>query len=200
MPASLKTFLYLLFACLIGLTACQEPPPFIFVGDQRPEVEPDIYHPCVNYDESENFDATLLEAISSRSDGTRFLEWVKRAEALDPHFYDYFLGQGTGPVTVLMPDNAAIERFEMAYPDIFEDTDRFLALLKHHVLLVNVAFKQMQNDGFQPAMNREPMEFKVTDNYCVIFEEQALLTLADDFSDRDIIHLVDGVIIPNKGF
>ncbi|MEL7531353.1 MAG: fasciclin domain-containing protein [Bacteroidota bacterium] len=200
MPASSKNFLYLLLSCLVALTACQEPPPFIYLGDQRPEVEPDVYHPCVNYDESENPEATLLEAIASRSDGTRFLDWVKKAETLDPHFFDYFLGQGTGPVTVLMPDNSAIERFEMAYPEVMDDTDRFMALVKHHVLLVNVPFAQMQNDGFQPAMNREPMEFKVTDRYCVIFEDQALLTLADDFCDRAILHLVDEVIIPSKGF
>ncbi|MEL6593677.1 MAG: fasciclin domain-containing protein [Bacteroidota bacterium] len=200
MRCTTSTVLPFLLSILLCLAACQEPPPFIFKGDSRPEEMPDPNHPCVNYDESTNFDDHILDAVRSRSDGQKFLQWLLETETLAPRVYEYLTATGNGPITLLLPTNEAVERFEAEYPDVLDDTDRFLNVLKHHMILINVNFVQFQNDGFQPAMNREPLEYTITNDYCVTFENRARLIMGDDFCDRGVIHLIDEVLIPEKGF
>ncbi|MFK7922795.1 MAG: fasciclin domain-containing protein [Bacteroidia bacterium] len=200
MSAPTQSFLPVFLILLISLMACQQPPPFIFVGDERPEAVPDISHRCVNYDLSTNTTDDVLTALAKRSDGAKFYAWVQRIKEIDANHYDYLVEEAQGAISLLLPQNAAVERYEKEHPDLFDDENQFLSLVKHHFLLIKINFNQFAGEGAEPGMNREPVQYKVTDQYCVRFEDMALLISADDVCDRSVIHLIDEVIVPTKGF
>lgn len=200
MLTSTKSFLSIFLLVFISLMACQQPPPFIFVGDARPEAEPDISHRCVNYDLSTNTSDKVLTALAKRSDGTKFYAWVQRIKEIDANHYDYMVEEAQGAISLLLPQNAAVERYETEHPDLFDDENRFLSLVKHHFLLIKINFNQFQGLGAEPGMNREPVQYEVIDQYCVRFEGVAQLISADDVCDNSVIHLIDEVIEPSKGF
>ncbi len=183
---------------LLSLVACKPSPPFVYLGGEPEPIVPGEDHPCVNFDESQDPELTIAEAIEQKSETQLLREWMRILKEEDPDSYNNL--NGAARRTLLAPTNAAIKKFESEF-NVAELTDfQWRTLIKHHILIIPVMFEQFKVSGVEVAMNRETVDYQVENEYCVLFEGRARLVEANDKCVNGVIHLIDQVLIPGRGF
>jgi hypothetical protein len=192
----------LLSLALMGLllASCYQSPPFVYVGGEPEPNVPGEDHVCVDYDDSNNPELSLYDAIHSRSDASLFAEWIDWLIENDIEVNEDLKGTSNNLRTVLVPDNAAMRAFanEIDLNAITET--QFHTLVKHHMLMTAFNLNQFEVSGIAAGMNREPVEFEVENGHCVTFEERGRILISDDLCFNGVIHIIDQVLIPDRGF
>ena len=191
-----RLFLPLIFIFLIG---CYQSPPFVYIGGEPEPVVPGEDHRCVNYDDSENLELTLFEAINARNDAALFAEWMRWLANEDFQF-NRVVNEFNSKFTLLVPSNEAIIAFSQEYNfDQLSENQKY-SLIKHHVLMAYLPYESFVGQGIAPGMNREPVNYKVEDQHCVIFNDRSLMVTANDECSNGLLHMIDQVLVPSRGF
>lgn len=127
---------------------------------------------------SKKFDlATLLSVVAERPD---ILEALSNPDA---------------DLTVFAPDNEAFDAALTAFPDL--TADQITEILTYHVLAAKVLSTDLEASQTVEALSGESLYVTVEDG-SVSINNSATVTTADLEGSNGAVHVIDGVLLPNK--
>lgn len=127
---------------------------------------------------SKKFDlATLLSVVAERPD---ILEALSNPDA---------------DLTVFAPDNEAFDAALTAFPDL--TADQITEILTYHVLAAKVLSTDLEASQSVEALSGESLYVTVEDG-SVSINNSATVTTADLEGSNGAVHVIDGVLLPNK--
>lgn len=131
---------------------------------------------------------TIVDAAAGNDDFSTLVKAVKAAGLADAL-------TGEGPFTVFAPNNAAFEKLpEGALEDLLEDADSLAAVLKYHVIPGRILSTDLSEDTAAASLLGQNVDIAVGDHIKV---DGAKVITADIEVDNGVIHVIDGVIMPN---
>jgi len=127
---------------------------------------------------SKNYDlATLLSVVAER-----------------PAILD-ILNDAASSLTVFAPNNAAFTAALEAFPGL--TTDQLTEILTYHVLAAEVLSTDLEASQTVDALSEEPLYITVEEGV-VSINNSATVTTADLKGSNGAVHVIDGVLLPNK--
>ncbi|TRZ01615.1 hypothetical protein DNTS_022971 [Danionella cerebrum] len=138
---------------------------------------------------------SIGEIIREDDRFNRFLSLLDNCGALLPV-------TGSGPLTVLVPTNSAIDRFRdgsLMYM-LSEAKPKLQMLLKHHMFsLAAVTVDQLASMSKVTTMASEILRINASDDGRVFLGDKGVtLETKDIVASNGIIHLIDGVLVPSS--
>ncbi|NP_001182543.1 stabilin-1 precursor [Danio rerio] len=125
----------------------------------------------------------------------RFLSLVDNCGALLPF-------RGTGPLTVLVPTNTAIDKFRdgsLMYM-LNDAKPKLQTLLKHHIFsLAAITVDQLASMSEITTMANEILRINASDDGRIFLGDKGItLETKDIIASNGIIHLINGVLVPSS--
>lgn len=127
---------------------------------------------------SKNYDlATLLSVVAER-----------------PAILDV-LNDAASSLTVFAPDNEAFDVALSAFPDL--TADQITEILTYHVLAAEVLSGDLEAAQTVETLSEEPI-YVTAEAGTVTINNSATVTTADLSGNNGVVHVIDGVLLPNK--
>jgi len=104
--------------------------------------------------------------------------------------------KGKGPFTVFAPDNAAFTKFSKNNP-LTSDQAWLARVLKYHVINKKLMASDLTKLRSQPTLEGESVMLNNKDGKEIV--DGALVTKADIVCNNGVIHIIDTVLVPERG-
>ncbi len=129
----------------------------------------------------------IIETALSNSDFSTLVTAVKAAGLIDTL-------SGTGPFTVLAPNNAAFEKLpDATLQEVLADKEKLTSILTYHVIAGKVMSKDVA--GMTEAKTVEGSKVKIETKNGVMINNSKVVQ-ADIECSNGVIHVIDTVLMP----
>ena len=184
------------------LTACGEDEPrFITIGGP-PDPDPLESYRCVDVDDSNNPDLSVMAAALSRPENSEFASFLPELKDLDlPVYLSIAQPEYNSTTTVFLPNNNAMDAFYVQFPDVELSGDNLVKFVRSHILIDLFDYQDLLDGNRQAiTVNIEELPYQEIDECIYVGKENALILTANDRCFRGIIHTINKVIMPSDGF
>jgi uncharacterized surface protein with fasciclin (FAS1) repeats len=138
--------------------------------------------------------APTMDIVETAAAAGNFKTLLAAAEAAD--LVDALKGEG--PLTVFAPTDEAFDALPAGTVEaLLADIDALTAILTYHVAVGEYPAETVVNSATVPTLNGAELTVTVTEDGKVKVDD-AFVTITDIQTTNGIIHVIDGVVIPNS--
>lgn len=124
---------------------------------------------------------------------------VAAVQAADPSLLETVMG--TGNFTIFAPTNDAFEAtladMDLTLDDLVEDPDALTAILQYHIVRGTINANLLRDGANLPTLSGDTIAVSV-DGDTITLNDSVTITEADLIATNGVIHLIDGVLLPEE--
>jgi uncharacterized surface protein with fasciclin (FAS1) repeats len=132
--------------------------------------------------------ANLLEKVESIGDFKKFVEMLEKMDLKD------VLSENSGPLTVLVPTDAAFSQLEEQKTVVLQDEHKLKRVLMYHILFGDVRSDDLTQIDEASTMEGSVVAIELSNDQVMI--NNAQVKQPDILADNGVIHVIDSVLIP----